>query len=104
MQKEGSGHVFMHAVRIFSASAYAVHCKKYFPRTQDEDEGQGKDWKEFLSHWHAVLYATTEEAFEDAWTTIRWKYDENKAYVIGYLVGQFAPGPIIKKILYEKGD
>lgn len=46
-----------------------VNCRAEF---DDDDK-----WKEFNATWKTVLYAKTEEVFEDAWNAMRLKYQDN---------------------------
>ena len=53
-----------------------VHCKKCF---------DNETWEEFLGIWHEVLYAPTEEVFQENWLAMRAKYGEHLGFPVDYL-------------------
>ena len=53
-----------------------VYCKKWF---------DNETWKEFLSIWHEVLYAPTEQVFQENWLAMRAKYREHLGFLVDYL-------------------
>lgn len=47
-----------------------INCRPWF-------EGEDEKWKEFLAAWKTVLYAKTEEAFDEVWNAMQLKYDDD---------------------------
>lgn len=53
------------------------NCRSWF-------ENNDEEWKAFYATWNTVLYAKTEESFEDAWNALQLKY-QNDVVPLYYL-------------------
>ncbi|XP_021839271.2 protein FAR1-RELATED SEQUENCE 5-like [Spinacia oleracea] len=59
-----------------------VKCKGYFKETED--------WDVFMSMWNAMVYAETEEQFEESWLFLQLLYKENND-IIKYIASTWIP-------------
>lgn len=82
-----SGIVFPEAQRIVCIwhidNNVLKKCALYF-RTKDE-------WEAFFAHWHRVMYATTEQIFDDEWDKLQDNYINEYPDIITYLQDNVIP-------------